>query len=310
MLVLTRCPWSFPLKRFLKNLPFPAGHMSSAAGGFVKEFRHFSVRIVPVLKDNYSYLIACHATKLAGVVDVSEVNPVVAALTEHVHRTSSAAGTALSASHFAVLSTHKHWDHSGGNEAIAKAFPGLAIYGGAEEPIPGRTVALADTQSFSIGELRVDVMLTPCHTSGHVLYHVYHPTAKDDGALFTGDTLFVGGIGAFFEGNASMMISALDRISRLPDTTYIFPGHEYTVNFLKFAADVTKRTDATVNATLAHYQALRAQNLPTVPSTLATEKATNVFMRGVLHPDVMASLLSLSDKSRESVMQKLYDTCP
>jgi hydroxyacylglutathione hydrolase len=103
---------------------------------------------------------------------------------------------------FSILTTHKHWDHSGGNKEMAeKIGSALKIYGGAKDSIPGVTNPVDEGQTFQVGNLSVKVFDTPCHTSGHVVYHVTHPEDPENGAVFTGDTMFVGGIGAFFEGN-------------------------------------------------------------------------------------------------------------
>jgi hydroxyacylglutathione hydrolase len=246
-----------------------------------------------VLKDNYSYLIVDGETNEAGVVDVSEVAPVVARLKQ------------LQVEKFAVLTTHKHWDHSGGNDEISAKFPGLTIYAGVKDNVPGCTVPLNHNDTFNIGKLNVRAFHTPCHTSGHVLYHVTHPQDVENGAIFTGDTVFVGGIGAFFEGNASQMCDHMKLVSALPPNTCLYPGHEYTVNFLKFAHSVDP-ADTFVEHQLRKYEELRANGHPTVPSTIAEEVKQNVFMR-VHEPDFMKRN-GFTDS--EKFMQHLYDTCP
>ena len=259
-----------------------------------KGYKHFDVHVLPVLKDNYTYAIQCHASKEVALVDVSEVKPVVSYMTEK-----------LGNPKFSILTTHKHWDHSGGNKDMAKQFPGLAIFGGAHDDIPAVTQPLNDGDVFGLGELKVAVLHTPCHTSGHVLYHVYHEDAKEDGALFTGDTLFVGGIGAFFEGDAAQMVKATTRIANLPPNTDIYAGHEYTVNFLKFSRDV-EPDNAFVSEKLAYFEKLRGDGLPTMPSTVADEKRINLFMR---HSDpVLQKATGISDAVQ--LMQHLYDRCP
>jgi hydroxyacylglutathione hydrolase len=174
----------------------------------------FTVYTLPVLHDNFSYIIHCNQSNEAAVVDVSEVEPVLNKLTE------------LKVSKFSILTTHKHHDHSGGNEEMCRR-TGCSCYGGVQDAVPGCTHPLLDGDNFSIGQLQANVLHTPCHTRGHVLFHVFHPRARDEGALFTGDTLFVGGIGAFFEGNARQMVDALQRVSELPDSTRVYPGNNF-----------------------------------------------------------------------------------
>ncbi|CAN0499790.1 unnamed protein product, partial [Ectocarpus sp. 8 AP-2014] len=122
-----------------------------------------------------------------------------------------------------LLCTHKHWDHSGGNEAMKKLIPGLEVVSSAyEEGVPAMTLALKDREEYALGSLTVRALHTPCHTRGHVLFFVTSPAAAagagegGDGAaaplVFSGDTLFVGGCGRFFEGDASQMSNALQGV--------------------------------------------------------------------------------------------------
>jgi hydroxyacylglutathione hydrolase len=255
----------------------------------------FAVHILPVLKNNFCYVIEDLTTRSVGLVDVSEVDPVLGYLNTVVHSPSAPA----------ILTTHKHWDHSDGNLKLAAVFPNMTIYGGSKDNVPGCTKPVNDGDSFSLGALRVDVYHTPCHTSGHVLYHVTHPSDPQNGALFTGDTLFVGGIGAFFEGNAAQMCRAMEVAGALPPATCVYPGHEYTVNFLKFSQSVVP-DDEFVAGQLRKYETLVADGEPTVPSTIAEELRHNMFMR-VFEKGLQAKL-GATDPVR--AMQHLYDTCP
>lgn len=276
---------------------------------FGKPNPRFVVDIVPVLKDNFSYIITDLATKAAAAVDVADASAIVAA----VNALPTGAPSSL-----CVLTTHKHWDHAGGNVKLAAEIPNLSIYGGVHDKVPGCTHPLQHEATLTIGELQVTTFHTPCHTSGHVLYHVVHPEAPEDGALFTGDTLFVGGIGAFFEGTAQNMIDALALVAdRVPHSTSIFPGHEYTVNFLKFTNTVyqsavvagSQPEAAAFAATqLEKYQALRAEGQPTVPSTIEEEIIQNPFVRAVVNAEFRKSVVGKEDVVE--AMQKLYDTCP
>ena len=175
-----------------------------------------------------------------------------------------------------LLTTHHHADHSGGNAALAAAQPGLAVVGGAAEGgrIPAATVLVSDGDEVELAGLRFSVLHTPCHTRGHVCFHL--AAAR---AVFTGDTLFAGGCGRFFEGDAPAMAAALAALAALPAHTRVLCGHEYTVQNLEFCQLVEPHNAATA-ARLAEARRLRAAGLPTVgATTLADELATNVFMR-------------------------------
>jgi hydroxyacylglutathione hydrolase len=223
------------------------------------------VEVVPVpqLSDNYAYLVIDPASRQAGVVDCAEAPAVL----DEVGRR----GVKL----VAVLATHHHFDHVGGNEDILAAVPGLRIYGSAEDGprIPGLTNPVRDGGTVEIGGLRGKVILIPAHTSGHVAYYF---TA--DKAVFTGDTLFAGGCGRLFEGDAAQMMSSLGRLAALPDDTRVYCGHEYTEKNLRFAAQLEPGNRELADKLKAVAQ-LRQQGKPTVPSTIAEEKATNPFLR-------------------------------
>lgn len=177
-----------------------------------------------------------------------------------------------------VLTTHSHWDHAGGNKALrdlvlshtGKALE--AVVGGEGDGVEAVTREVAHGDVVRIGDLSVDVLFTPCHTRGHVLYH-----CQD--ALFTGDTLFIAGCGRFFAGTPAEMNYALNElVAKLPVETKIYCGHEYTTSNLRFASHVEPQNEA-VQAKL--YWAIEQQRAekPTIPSTIADELATNPFMR-------------------------------
>jgi hydroxyacylglutathione hydrolase len=261
--------------------------------GLLKKYSHFDVHVVPVLKDNFSYVIRCASSKAVAAVDVSEAPPIIKTI------------DALEPETISVLSTHKHWDHTGGNEDMIKRYKGIKVYGGEKDPIPAMNAPLADEAVFRLGELSVRVLHTPCHTAGHVLYHVYHQDAPNEGALFTGDTIFVGGIGAFFEGDANQMLSAIQRVVQLPPSTDVYCGHEYALNFFKFACSLLPE-DRVVQERAEKLTALRHEGLPTVPSTVLDECRTNVFFRTA---DPVLKKLAGKDDAH-GVMEYLYNACP
>lgn len=228
---------------------------------------------VPQLADNYAYLIVDPGTKKAAVVDCAEARPVLAEVEQH--------GVSLTA----ALATHHHFDHVGGNLDLLSSLPNLRIFGSAGDApkIPGITDRLADGDALAIGTLRARAILIPAHTSGHIAYHF--PDAK---AVFTGDTLFAGGCGRLFEGDAAQMMRSLAKLASLPDDTQVYCGHEYTVKNLQFAAELEPGNRALAEK-LARVRALRERRQPTVPSTIGEEKATNPFLR-IESPELAASV--------------------
>lgn len=233
----------------------------------VNRHGNIEVHVLSALQDNYMYLIVDCATKDAAVVDPVEPDKVVAVVKQQQVNLKS------------VLTTHHHWDHAGGNKKLAQMMSGIAIYGG-DDRIDGLSQKVTDGSQLQIGKLNVKCLFTPCHTSGHICYFVSDPAGGDgDPAVFTGDTLFVGGCGRFFEGKPEQMYSALvGTLAKLPDNTQVYCGHEYTVNNLKFAMTV-EPDNCTVQKKLDWATGKIQEQEPTVPSTIEEEKLINPFMR-------------------------------
>jgi hydroxyacylglutathione hydrolase len=224
------------------------------------------VRVVPVacLSDNYAYLIAADGSREALVVDPSESAPVAAAV--------ASKGLSL----VAILNTHHHWDHVGGNEELCAGMSGLRVFGHASDAgrIPRQTDRLEDGARFELAGLSFRILHIPGHTLGAIAYVV-----GDDEAVFTGDTLFAAGCGRLFEGTPAMMNSSLnEKLAALPDRTLVYFGHEYTASNLRFAAWV-EPDNAAIAEKAARVADLRARGEPTTPSTLGEERRTNPFLR-------------------------------
>ena len=228
---------------------------------------------VPQLSDNYAYLLIDPATHAAAVVDCAEAAPVLDEIRSR--------GVRLRA----VLATHHHFDHVGGNEDLLAAVPGLRVFGSADDAprIPGITDRVRDGEPIGPAGLAARVILIPAHTSGHVAYHF-----PEERSVFTGDTLFAGGCGRLFEGDARQMMASLAKLATLPPETRVWCGHEYTEKNLRFAVEL-EPGNRRLQDKLAAVQALRRAGKPTVPSTIDDEQATNPFLR-TGSPELAASV--------------------
>ena len=174
-----------------------------------------TVHAVPCFSDNYSWQIRNSAHRTVVLVDAAEAAKCLAALPADLELCGA-------------LTTHHHKDHSGGNAELAAARPGLPIAGGALEEgrVPGATLLLAHGQAVELGGMAFTALHTPCHTRGHVCYYL-PPEADTPPCLFSGDTLFAGGCGRFFEGDAATMLGSFATIMQLPPATRLYCGHEY-----------------------------------------------------------------------------------
>jgi hydroxyacylglutathione hydrolase len=185
----------------------------------------------------------------------------------------------------AILVTHHHGDHTGGVAALREA-TGAEVFGPSNELMPEPITRLADGDIVSALGLRLQVLDVPGHTAGHIAY--FAQPAGHSPLLFCGDTLFSAGCGRLFEGSPAQMLSSLSRLAALPEDTLVCCAHEYTASGLLFARMVEPDNQALVTRQL-EVQALREQQLPTLPSTIGLEKATNPFLRSHL-PGVVAAV--------------------
>jgi hydroxyacylglutathione hydrolase len=220
------------------------------------------IRQIPVLRDNYVYLLHDEASGATGVVDPSVAEPVLAQLAE----------TGWRLTH--ILNTHHHADHTGGNLEIKRATGAIVVGPRADrDRIPGIDVAVADGERYALGSETAEVFDVPGHTRGHIAYWF-----KDARALFCGDTLFLMGCGRLFEGTPEQMWHSLGKLRRLPGETRVYCGHEYTQANARFALTIDPENAALV-ARARRVDALRAEGESTVPGTMADELATNPFLR-------------------------------
>lgn len=220
------------------------------------------VSIIPCLKDNYAYIVRAEGAMVCAVVDACEAGPVERALDE--------LGLPLGA----ILSTHHHADHVGGNETLVRRFPGIPVFGSTHDRgrIPAQNQFVDDGDPIDVVGLTFRCLLIPGHTLGAVAY-------AGHGAVFTGDTMFAAGCGRLFEGTPAMMYESLHhKLGALPDETLVYFGHEYTANNLRFAA-VIEPDNPHVTEKAERVAAARARGDYTAPSTIGEERLTNPFMR-------------------------------
>ena len=216
---------------------------------------------IPAFEDNYIWLLEGADKTQCAIVDPGDAEPVIETLQKKALHLD------------AILITHKHADHIGGIRALKQHWPDAVVYGPKNEPIEDLEVRLAEGDIVELTALgvKLEVLDVPGHTEGHIAYF----TGKQ---LFCGDTLFAGGCGRIFSGTHKQLSQSLQKMAKLPEDTWVYCGHEYTLANLGFAAKVEpnnralKKRQAT--ATLS-----RQRGDPTIPSTLACELSTNPFMR-------------------------------
>ena len=216
---------------------------------------------VPVLTDNYVWLIHDGESGETAAVDPSVADPVLAA--------AAAKGWQLSQ----VLNTHWHPDHTGGNAAIQSATGSPIIAPAEAERVSKVDRVMAEGDRVRVCGAEALVWEIPAHTAGHIAYYF-----EDEGMIFVGDTMFAMGCGRLFEGTAQQMYANLQRIAALPGDVRIYCGHEYTLANARFAADA-EPNNAAILARLKKVEALRASGDVTLPTTVAEERETNPFVR-------------------------------
>jgi len=217
---------------------------------------------IPILTDNYIYLIHDAVSGETAVVDPAIAQPVLDVLDKKGWRLTY------------ILNTHHHWDHVGGNLEL-KQKTGCKIIASQSDQhrIPGIDMGVSEDEVISLGKHMARVISTPGHTTGHIVYHF-----AEDGALFCGDTLFVMGCGRLFEGTPEQMWKSLQKLKALPPSTLIYCTHEYTQTNGRFALSV-EPDNSQLQQRMVEVQRLRAENKSTVPSTIEQELATNPFFR-------------------------------
>ncbi|XP_070566282.1 probable hydrolase PNKD [Ptychodera flava] len=259
----TRLGYMYHLKNLTKmRQKFPEGHSVVTP----VEFQGLKICPIPLLEDNYSYVLIDTTDSVAVVVDPSDAEAVQNFLTEENVKL------------LGILTTHKHWDHSGGNSTIKSRHRNIPVYGSSSDSIPGLTHPVSDEDRIQIGNFNFTVKFTPGHTRGHSVYILDGTPYSAPDSLFSGDLLFIGGSGRMFEGSPLTMLRSLDTVCHLRDDTLVWPGHEYARDDLKFAMTVEPDNISLQNK-LKWVEDKRKERLMTCPSTIGEEKLYNPFLR-------------------------------
>ncbi|PHH59560.1 hypothetical protein CDD81_2867 [Ophiocordyceps australis] len=251
----------FPAIRPLLTQKLLVSRVTSAAT------RAMHIKTIPMwvgTGNNYSYLVVDDKSKHAVIIDPANAPEVAPVLKEAI----SAGQICLTA----IVNTHHHWDHAGGNKALLEELgnPYLDIIGGKD--CDGVTKKPVNGQMLKLGDIFIKAIHTPCHTQDSICFYMEDMTGR---VVFTGDTLFISGCGKFFEGSAAEMHEALNRrLAALPDDTVVYPGHEYTKSNVKFTSSVLQ------NEAVRRLHEFAEQNQETTGKfTIGDEKKHNAFMR-------------------------------
>ena len=237
-----------------------------------------TVQTVPILSDNYAWLLRCDRTGATAIVDPAEVAPVAAAI--------DAAGGRLDM----ILLTHHHGDHIAGTDEIRARY-GAKVVGATADAhrLPKLDQSVSEGDTVTLGDSTATVIDTPGHTRGHISFHF-----ADGNVLLCGDTLFSLGCGRLLEGTPAEMFASLAKLSVLGPDTLVCCGHEYTESNARFALHADPGNAALV-AYAAKVKEWRAAGKPSLPSLMRDELAANPFVRA---PDVatLATLRAGKDK--------------
>jgi len=217
---------------------------------------------IPVLSDNYVWLVHEPESGETMVVDPAVADPVLAE--------ADSRGWTITQ----IWNTHWHPDHTGGNAAIKEA-TGCHITGpeAERERIPTLDTMVKGGDTVALGAVTAEVIDVPAHTAGHIAFHIH-----SEKAAFVGDTLFAMGCGRLFEGTAAQMYDNMRKLEALPDSTRIYCAHEYTKSNGEYAL-AAEPDNLAIKERMAEVLTLRANGEATVPTTIRLERATNPFMR-------------------------------
>jgi len=242
---------------------------------------------IPCRTDNYTYLVGAADTHRVAVVDPCDAEPVLDALHEGQLEL------------VAILNTHHHGDHVGGNLELLRRFPGIPVYAHHSDRgrIPGQTHAVDEGDTVTAADVEYRVVFVPGHTRGHIAY-------VTEQVAFVGDTLFGAGCGRLFEGTPEQMNHSMNhKLARLPDHTRVYFAHEYTAANLRFASTIEPHNEA-LQSRIQQVTQMRARGEWTTPTTIALEKQTNPFLR-VGEASVIRAVGTSSQTSADAVFAAL-----
>jgi len=220
------------------------------------------IKIIPCLQDNYSYLIIDKENSTACVIDPSEAEPIIEYLENNKIKLKF------------ILNTHHHYDHVGGNQKLKKKYGASVVgYRGDKERIPEIDILINDQETWIYKNFEAKIIHIPGHTLGHICFYFH----KEE-SVFTGDTLFSLGCGRIFEGTYSQMFNSLIKLKKLPQSTKIYCGHEYTKKNSDFCLlhDINNQN---LKAKINDIDIKLKAGLPTIPSTIKDELECNIFLR-------------------------------
>ncbi len=248
------------------------------------------MRIIPIelFTDNFCYFIFGKDKQNSILVDPADHNIVTPFLKRHPeHKITH------------ILLTHHHSDHLGKLRLLLKDLKQLygdneiQVISGHRDRIKDSNVKIKEDSSFNIGEIKITTIMTPCHTKGAVVFYLENEDfcnkENEDSmvkaeeiecirCVFTGDTLFIGGCGRFMEGNAEQMLENMDKLATLPKDTFVFPGHDYTAENLKWAMGIEWENEA-YKKKLEWVENQKKKGLRGIPSKIGEESEINIFWR-------------------------------
>ena len=223
---------------------------------------------------NFNYLIACGETGEALAIDPLDFEKCLAAAKAESWEITQ------------ILNTHEHRDHTGGNDAmVQRTGAKILAHRNAKDSIPGMSRGLTAGDVIKVGKT---VELEALDTPGHTMCHICLRAHTDQPALFSGDTMFNAGAGNCHNGGhpAELYKTFSEQLDKLPESTRIYPGHDYIENNLKFTLDREPDNEA-ARAMLARLTG-QDPNAAYV-STLGFQRQVNTFFR-LTSPSVIAKL--------------------
>ena len=221
-----------------------------------------NIEIIKCLQDNYSYLIIDETSQSACVVDPSEANPIIDFLEKKKIKLKY------------ILNTHHHYDHVGGNIKLKEKYDAKVVgFKGDKERIPAIDILVEDNQIWKHENFEATIYHIPGHTLGHIAYHFFK-----EKKIFTGDTLFSLGCGRLFEGTYEQMFNSLDKIKKLPKSTEIYCGHEYTLQNSNFCI-ANDSNNLKLKDKIFEIKKKLKNGLPTIPTKLGDEIECNIFLK-------------------------------